>query len=106
MEQYLGSLLRAHPDVTFARFNHASDNVQEAFYRAVGGDAADFAGRLRAVEERLKELPNYRSYLACGGDHCALPREEFYSLTVAGTPLRDWVSDLAAGKDVDCPTCK
>ena len=106
MEQYLGSLLRAHPDVTFARFNHASDNVQEAFYRAVGGDAADFAGRLRAVEERLKELPNYRSYLACGGDHCALPREEFYSLTVAGTPLRDWVSDLAAGKDVDCPTCR
>ncbi len=54
----------------------------------------------------LKRLPNYRSYLACGFNHCALPTEEFYSLRVDGIRLRDWVADLAAGRDVSCPTCR
>ena len=33
MEQFVTRLTRAYPDVTFARFNHANDNVQEAFYQ-------------------------------------------------------------------------
>ena len=60
---------------------------------------------MRATEERLKRLENYRSYLACGSNHCALPTQEFYSLRVNGTSLGDWVADLARGKDVRCPTC-
>ena len=89
-----------------ARFNHASDDVQQQFYDALGGDPADFPARLRAVERRLKRLPNYRSYLACGDGHCALPTSEFSSLRVDGVPLRDWLADLAAGKDVSCPMCE
>ena len=77
MEQFVTRLTRAYPDVTFARFNHANDNVQEAFYEAVGGNRVDFGPRLRAVEARLKQLPNYRSYLACGSEHCAFPTHEF-----------------------------
>lgn len=106
MEEFERRLARAYPDVMFARFNHASDDVQQAFYEAVGGNPADFPGRLRAVEARLKRLPNYRSYLACGDGHCALPTTEFSSLRVDGVLLRDWVADLAAGRDVSCPTCR
>ena len=106
MEEFERRLTRAYPDVMFARFNHASDDVQQAFYEAVGGNPADFPGRLRAVEARLKRLPNYRSYLACGDGHCALPTPEFSSLRVDGVLLRDWVADLAAGRDVSCPTCR
>lgn len=106
MEQFVGRLTRAYPDVTFARFNHVNDGVQEAFYEAVGGNAADFGPRLRAVENRLKRIPNYRSYLACGAEHCAFPTHEFQSLHVEGVLLRDWVRDLAEGRDVDCPTCR
>ena len=73
MEQFVTRLTRAYPDVTFARFNHANDNVQEAFYQAVGGDPVDFGPRLRAVEARLKQLPNYRSYLACGSRPLRVP---------------------------------
>jgi Pectinacetylesterase len=105
MEEFVTRLTRAHPDVTFARFNYAADQVQASFYEAVGGRPADFEGRLRAVEERLKRLPNYRSYLACGTLHCAFPSPEFSTLRVKGVTLRDWVHDLAEGRDVACPTC-
>ena len=70
--------------MTFARFNHAADAVQQQFYVAVGGRPGGFEPRLRATEERLKRLKNYRSYLACGSNHCALPTQEFYSLRVDG----------------------
>jgi hypothetical protein len=106
MEEYLTRLARRYPRRTLARFNHAGDDVQEQFYEAVGGDPATFQPRLRAVERRLKALPNYRSYLACGGEHCALPTEEFSRLRVDGMLLRDWVRDLASGRDVDCPECR
>jgi Pectinacetylesterase len=106
MVEFLRGLARAHPERTFARFNHAADDVQAAFYRAVGGDVEDFPGRLRAAETELKRLPNYRSYLACGTAHCGFQSSEFYDLRVEGVRLRDWVDDLAAGRDVDCPECR
>ena len=106
MAEYIQRLARAYPTRTFARFNHAADDVQERFYAALGDTPAGFEPRLRAAEERLKTLRNYRSYLACGDEHCALPTHEFYLLDVGGVRLRDWVADLAAGKDVSCPTCR
>lgn len=106
MVQFLTALARAHPNRTFARFNHAEDEVQERFYRAVGGKPGGFAPRLAAAERTLKKLRNYRSYLACGFGHCALPTAEFYSLRVDGVRLRDWVAGLAAGRDVGCPVCR
>jgi hypothetical protein len=105
MREFLARLARAHPDITVARFNHARDEVQQRFYEAVGGRRGGFEPRLRGAERALKKLPNYRSYLACGYNHCALPTPEFYSLEVGGTSLRDWVADLAAGRDIDCPLC-
>ena len=105
MVEYLQALARRYPKRTFARFNHVGDDVQEVFYEAVGGDPAHFPPRLRRAEATLKRLPNYRSFLACGDEHCALPTAEFYSLRVRGTLLRTWVADLAAGKDVGCPSC-
>ena len=105
MVEFITRLARAHRNVTFARFNHAADAVQEQFYAAVGGRPGGFEPRLRAAETTLKGLSNYRSFLSCGTNHCALPTPEFYSLRVGGTTLRDWVADLAAGRNVSCPTC-
>jgi dienelactone hydrolase len=105
MTEFVTRLARAHPNVVFARFNHAADAVQERFYEAVGGKPGGFEPRLRVAERALKRLANYRSYLACGTNHCALPTPEFYALRVGGVSLRDWVADLANGRDVSCPTC-
>jgi hypothetical protein len=106
MEQFVTRMARAYPDVTFARFNHVNDGVQRQFYEAVGGNPQEFAPRLREVEQRLKELPNYRSFLACGAEHCAFQTPEFASLSVDGVRLDDWVRDLAEGRDVECPECR
>jgi hypothetical protein len=105
MVEFLSALAKEYPDRTFARFNHANDDVQVQFYAAVGGNPEGFAPRLRAAEEELKELENYRSYLACGFEHCAFDRSTFYSTETGGVRLRDWIADLAAEKDVDCPEC-
>lgn len=106
MAEYLTALARRYPERAFARFNHASDDVQEAFYGAVGGKAGGFEPRLRAAERQLKKLPNYRSYLACGDRHCILPSPAFYSTSVGGISLRAWVARLAEGKNVSCPACR
>jgi hypothetical protein len=106
MVEYLTALARRYPKRTFARFNHAGDDVQEAFYGAVGGTPASFEQRLRTAERTLKRLPNYRSYLACGGDHCVLPRDSFFSLQVDGVAIRSWVERLARGRNVGCPLCR
>jgi Pectinacetylesterase len=106
MVEFLRELARVHPERTFARFNHAADDVQASFYEAVGGVAEDFPAKLRSAETELKRLPNYRSYLACGTAHCGFQSSEFYELRVGGVRLRDWVADLAAGRDVDCPECR
>jgi hypothetical protein len=89
MVEYLRALARRYPRRTFARFNYASDDVQERFYAALGANSAGFEPRLRRAEAQLKRLPNYRSYLACGGDHCVLPRFGFFTLRVDGVLVRD-----------------
>jgi Pectinacetylesterase len=106
MVEYLRALARHYPESVFARFNHASDDVQERFYLAVGGDHGGFPPRLRAAEAQLKKLPNYRSYLACGDEHCSLPTPAFYSTKVGRVALRDWVAGLAEGRNVSCPVCR
>jgi hypothetical protein len=106
MTEFLTALAEQYPERTFARFNHAGDAVQEAFYQAVGGDPGGFAPGMRAAETELKELPNYRSFLACGDEHCSFDRPGFYTEEADGVRLRDWVADLEAGEDVDCPACR
>jgi alpha-beta hydrolase superfamily lysophospholipase len=106
MVEYLRALAKRYPRRTFARFNHASDDVQERFYVGVGGRAAGFEPRLRRAEAQLRRLGNYRSYLACGGDHCVLPRDTFFTLEVAGVRIRDWVERLTSGRSVGCPICR
>ena len=106
MEEFERRLARAYPDVMFARFNHASDDVQQAFYEAVGGNPADFpakAARRRGPAEAVAELPvvpRVRRRPLRAAD------PEFSYLRVDGVLLRDWVADLAAGRDVSCPTCR
>ncbi len=105
MVEFLTALSGRHPETTFARYNQLRDAVQDRFFQAVGGRPNAFPPRLRAAEQALKRVPNYRSFLACGSDHCAFDRSTFYSVEVNGVRLRDWVSNLAVGRDVDCPEC-
>jgi hypothetical protein len=102
MQRYLTAVAGAYPDQTFAMFNYAADSVQERFYVAVGGRPGDFASQLAGALAGIHSAaPNFRSYTAGGSQHCVLPFDRFYTLTVAGAPLRNWVAALAEGQPVE-----
>jgi hypothetical protein len=90
-----------YPTSTFAQVNFRRDAVQRAYFEAAGGRPEDFD---RALLGNLAKIhagtPNFRSCLLDGSDHCALPSDGFYRLRSGGTNLRDWVADLAEGRDV------
>lgn len=89
------------PQVAFAQYNSAEDNVQLSFLALLGVRdvrlgtllAANFAD-IRQVNSRL------RTYTSPGPMHTILRRREFYTLTVDGVLVRDWVADLLDGKRV------
>jgi hypothetical protein len=99
MPRYLATLANAYPSRAFAQFNYAADSVQERFYVAVGGQPGDFPARLAEALAAIRaEAPNFRAYTAPGNQHCVLPLDRFFSLSVAGASVRDWVAALAAGQ--------
>jgi hypothetical protein len=74
-----------------------------------GGTTADWTKKLlSSIDSIIKRAPTFRAYLAPGTKHCIIPYDEFYTVSVGGTKLVDWLADLVAGKPVKtlrCPTC-
>jgi len=46
------------------------------------------------------DAPNYRAFTPGGDLHWVTPRAEFYTYAINVMRFRDWVADIAAGKDV------
>lgn len=106
MVAFLAHLIRHYPKATFARFDFRADFVQERFYAADGGDPGDFSRALVRDERMLRSrAPRYRSLLACGTGHMVLPSRGFYSVTVSGIGLRNWVARIADGRAVRSAAC-
>ena len=102
MAAWYRALAAHYPHQRFAQVNFLHDAVQRRFYEAVGGRPDGFERDLVAsLTEIQRGAPgNFRSYLADGSDHCVLGTEAFHRLQVGGVALRDWVTDLAAGRRV------
>lgn len=100
---------RRYPEITFAAFDHAEDDVQKQFL-ALGGYRADsLLDLILANQNDIRgEAANFRSYIADGDIHTILQRPEFYTQHVDGVRIRDWVAALAAHEpveDVRCEPC-
>src|ERR1051325_3978667 len=92
---------RTTPRVTFAQYNSAEDGVQLSFLALLGVHGVRLAGLLAANLADIRQVnPALRTYTSPGPMHTILRRPEFYSLTVDGVPVRDWVADLLDGKHV------
>lgn len=100
---------RHDPNIVFARHDYAYDANQASWYRQIGLTTGDLLSRIEANETRINHAGvNIRGYIAPGDAHTVLSDEAFYTETVNGEPLADWVTDLIAGRpvtDVHCRQC-
>jgi Pectinacetylesterase len=96
-----------YADCTFAQYNTAHDVVQQRFYDALSQPGAGrWEDALAAsMDDIHRTAPNFRTYIAPGTAHCALPFGRFYTETVSGVRLRDWVAQLAEGHPVGSVHC-
>lgn len=97
------------PQIIFGRHDYAFDIVQTIFGSLIGFPTNDLVSVIDANETAI-ELGgvDLRSYVASGMSHTVLSKPDFYTETVEGVPLVDWVSDLIRRQpdlDVHCTDC-
>lgn len=97
------------PEIMFAQYDTAEDDVQKRFLALADAETTSLLGLLQANQADIRaEVPKFRSFIAGGELHTILLRPEFYTYRVGDVRVRDWVTDLAAGKaveDVHCEDC-
>ena len=97
------------PNVQFAEYDTAEDDVQKRFLGLFGIEGVQLIDNLDANYADIRaEVDNFVGYIAGGELHTILGRPEFYTYTVGERSVRDWVADLAAGhpvSDVRCEEC-
>lgn len=101
---------QAHPEVMFARYDTAEDDVQLQFLQIAGVTTEDGLQPLLDANEAdidaaLEGQDNYRSYVAPGELHTIMLHPAFYRYETDGVRVRDWVAALAAGEPVDDVHC-
>jgi len=93
----------ASPRITFAQINSANDSTQAFFLRAVDRSSPTVQVLLAQNFTTIRRsVPSFRSYTIPGAMHTIIPRSEFYTTSVDGIRLRDWVAALVDGAPV-CP---
>jgi hypothetical protein len=100
---------RHAPDVRFARFDYAFDDVQATFGALAGVAADDLVTLIDETEAQIEAAgPQVATYVAPGTAHTIVGGDEFYTLEVEGVLLIDWFTELIDGgtpADVRCTVC-
>ena len=98
------------PQIIFGRHDYAYDFVQTIFTGLLGFPSKDLATTIDANGTQIEKAGvDLRSYIAPGQGHTVLSSRAFYTETVGGVLLVDWVSDLIRRQpdpDVHCTVCK
>jgi Pectinacetylesterase len=101
---------RHDPEIVFARHDHASDDEQERFAELLGIPAKNLLSRIEANEDQIERAGvNLLSYVGPGEEHNVFSDGPFYTETVKGETLVDWVTRVIEGKPVDdvhCTKCR
>ncbi len=100
---------RHAPDITFARFDHAFDEVQATFGALAGVAADDLVTLIDETEAQVEAggVP-LATFVAPGTDHTIIGGDGFYEMEVGGVRLVDWLAALVDGEvpaDVHCDVC-
>lgn len=92
---------RSSPRITFAVVNSVEDSAQTFYLRSMDHNSPTVATMLARHDRALSDsIPRFHSYTYPGWMHTIIGRPEFYTMTVDGVRLRDWVAALIDGSDV------
>jgi hypothetical protein len=101
---------RHDPDIVFARHDYAYDDEQASWYPRLGIPTRDLLSRIDANETQIEDAGvSLLSYTSPGHDHVVLSDGPFYTETVNGVRLVDWVDRLIERRPVDdvrCQNCR
>lgn len=98
------------PEITFGRHDYAFDETQTSF-TALAGLSADALDQLIDLNEEQIEASGIElySFISPGDQHTVLHTDRFYTETLNGVMLVDWVWSLISGEpiaDEHCTDCK
>jgi Pectinacetylesterase len=101
---------RHDPDIVFARHDYAYDEQQAVGLAVIfESGVQDLLSLIDGHETQIEDAGvNLLSYIAPGDEHTVLTDERFYSESVNGESLVEWVTALIAGEpaeDVHCDQC-
>lgn len=86
--------------------NHAFDQVQAANIKLTSIQDPDVYALIQETGKNIKaDVPHFKSYLTGGNKHTSIQLYSFYGYQSNGIRLRDWVADIAIGKEVDNVHC-
>jgi hypothetical protein len=89
---------RSSSRIAFAEVNSADDTTQAFFLHATDPSSPAVSVLLARNYAELKgAVPAFRSYTMPGPLHTIIERREFYTTTVDGVRLRDWIDALLNG---------
>ncbi len=96
-----------YPDMPLAQYNTAFDDTQSFSDAAMGGQQADWSGKMFASIARIEETtPAFRSCIAPGRVHCILEQDDFDQVSSNGVKFVHWLNDYLAGRDVPNLSCQ
>lgn len=94
---------RSSSRITFAEINSAQDSTQAFYLRATDRSSPTVPVLLAQNYATIQRaVPAFRSYTVPGVTHTIIPRAQFYTTSVDGIRLRDWVDALING----APPCQ
>jgi hypothetical protein len=101
---------RHDPEIAFARHDYAYDENQMSWYPYLGIRGKNPLSLMDGNEAQIEGAGvNLLSYTAPGDEHTVLGDGSFYTETVNGEKLVDWVTRLIEGRPVDdvhCQKCR
>jgi Pectinacetylesterase len=101
---------RHDPEIAFARHDYAYDAVQVSWYQVLGIPGKNPLSLMDGNEAQIEGAGvNLVRYTAPGDEHTVLGDAPFYTETVDGVKLVDWVTRLIEGEpvvDVHCEKCR
>ncbi len=102
--------MQHNPNITYARFDFAFDDVQ-SFFGGIAGFSADQLVTLidqTAAQAESSGVP-LATYVAPGTTHTIIAGDQFYEMEVEGVRLVDWFTAVLRGEapaDVRCVDCE